>query len=234
MPGPVSLLRKPLIATCLGLLVLAAPGLARADLLLEGSSVALLTGTTSAAEPQLAGVILEDRTDAFSFSGALGTVSGSLQSRVIRAVDGTLDFYWRVFSDANSAEALGSFRLGEVFTDTYRVNWRSDGLGDVAPSSAQRFTGAQSSYFNFYFQQRDAAGALQGLGADQSSYFMFLDTDATDYAFTGLMDVTDMNQTHISSLFSTFAPGVSALPEPGSLALAGLALAALVARRRRR
>ncbi len=232
MSDPAISIRKALVASSISLLALAAPGLAHADLLLAGSSVAL-SGTTVAAEPQLAGVVLEDRTDGFSFAGAHGTVSGSIQSQVVRAIDGTLDFYWRVFSDANSSDDIGSFRLGEEHTTDYRVNWRSDGLGDVSASSAIRFAGAMSSYLNFNFNHFSATGAPAGLGADQSSYYMFLDTDATSYAYTGIMDVADMNQSHIANTMLTFAPTAAAVPEPGSLALVGLAFAALAVRRRR-
>ena len=229
LPTPLRLCGTLAVAAAL-----AAPSLAQADVLLEGATVALLTGTSSAVEPHLAGAIVEDRTDAFSFSSTHGTVSGSIQSRVVRAVDGTVDFYWRVFSDAGSADDLGSFRLGQLFTSEYRVNWRNDGLGDKAPVNAHRFTGAMSGDINFNFQRLNDAGGLTGLGAGQSSYFMFLDTDATAYDFSGLMDVADMNHTHISGLFSTFAPTVGAVPEPGSPALAGLALGLLPLRRRRR
>ncbi|MBB2484002.1 hypothetical protein H5407_02055 [Mitsuaria sp. WAJ17] len=227
---------KPLVKHLGSALALAAaltaPSLAQADVLLEGATIALLTGTSAAAEPQLAGVIIEDRSDAFSFSSASGTVSGSIQSRVVRSIDGTVDFYWRVVSDAGSADDLGSFRLGQLFTSEYRVNWRNDGIGDVSPVNAHRFSGTMSGDINFNFQRLDTAGAMNGLGAGLSSYFMFLDTDATAYDFSGLMDVADMNHTHISSLFSTFAPTVGKVPEPGSLALAGLALGLLPLRRR--
>lgn len=221
------------LASALSLSALLATGAARADLLLAGSTIPLLTGTTVALEPQLAGVVVDSRLDNFSFTGVNGMVAGSIQSRVVRAVDGTLDFYWQVTSSANSADDLGSLRFGNLFTSQYNVNWRSDSAGSRAPVSATRFSGALSSYFNFNFRYLDATGAPQGLDAGETSYAMFLDTDATAYDSSGLMDVTNRDQSRISTVFATFAPTAAAVSEPGGLAWVGLALASLAARRRR-
>lgn len=229
-----SSLARSLLATGLTWLTLAASPGAQAALLPVNTIVALPTGTTVAAEPQLAGTVIDTLINNFSFVASSGTVSGTIESRVIRAVDGTLDFYWQVSSSGNSSDALGSFRLGEIYTSQYLVNWRSDSTGDRAPVSANRFGGSQSSYFNFTFTTTDDTGALVGLAAGETSYFMFLDTDATNYDLSGIMDVADVPVQHISGIFSTFAPAadVVTVPEPGSLALAGLALGLLAVRRR--
>lgn len=187
-----------------------------------------LPGTTSALEPQLAGLVLEDVVKAFSFAANGGTISGTVQSRVVRSfLDGTLDFYWRVISDAGSAGSMQSFRIGDFLASEYNANWRIDGLGDQQPLSALLFPGG-GGFVNFDF---DAPGG-GGLQAGSESYFMFLDTNATKYAETGLYDLTNMGQTEISDLYSTFAP--SYVPEPGSLAIFGLGIAGLMLVRRRK
>src|SRR5262245_6139948 len=77
-----------------------------------GATVAL-PGTTVAAEPQLAGVVLEDVLTNFSFASTGGNmIVGQIQSRVVRSdLDGTLDFYWRVINLDDSNGAIGSFRI---------------------------------------------------------------------------------------------------------------------------
>lgn len=142
------------------------------------------------------------------------------------SVDGTLDFYWRVFSDAASESALRSLRLGDFHVFTYDANWRIDSSGDTAPESARWFGGTGGNV-NFIFSNSTAPG---GLAAGASSYFMFLDTNAITYARTARYDL--VGQSDISDLFSTFAP--NAIPEPGSLALLALGATALAAGRRRR
>jgi hypothetical protein len=203
----------------------ACAALAQAVPLLPGEGAAL-PGTTVDDEPQLAGVVLVDDLVAFSFDAYGGTVSGVVQVSILRSdLDGTLDFYWRVFNDAGSAGAIGSFRIGEFNAGLFNVNWRRDGLGDVAPDFAYRFPAPLGGYVNFDF----ANGLLPG----QSSSFFFVDTDATAYALNAFYDLTNIGQTQISSLFPMYGPAAAAVSEPGSLLLlAGALLAGFGVRRR--
>ena len=203
---------------------------AQAVTLVNDTAVAL-PGTTVAAEPQLAGTVLVDKLTDFTIAGE--GITGHIQSRVVRSsLDGTLDFYWRVFNDPTSRGNVGNFRIGEFIAPEYNANWRIDGLGDVAPNSAYMFGGtyAGRGYINFQFF--DAASSTGTLMPGQSSYFIFLDTTATSYSENALMDVANMSTTEISELLTTFGP--SAVPEPSTYAMLGLGLAAMALVRRRR
>ena len=185
-----------------------------------------LDGTTVEDDPQLAGTIIADETVAFNFAAYGGTVSGFVQSRVVRSdVDGTLDFYWRVINDESSAGAITSFRLDNFVVPVYDGDYRIDGLGEVAPDSALRFPGPA---VNFLF------GNLSGstLGPGASSNFMFLDTTARTFNRSARYDMTTLENGSISRLFSTFAP--AQVPEPATYALFASGMLFLTLTRRRR
>jgi len=185
----------------------------------------VLPGTTAAARPELAGTVLEDEITAFSFNG----VSGTVQNRVVReTVSGTLDFYWKINVDQNTAGVgIAAFRLADFgYSNIVDADWRIDGLGNVAPTTGRLFNAASypSGDINFLFGTPIQSG--------QSSNFFFLHTDATAYAKTASFDLLRSPDQSLSGLTSTFAP--SAVPEPASVVLtvAGLAMVGWAARRR--
>lgn len=199
---------------------------AHAVILNPGDNLAL-PGTTVAAEPQLAGTILVDELIPFSFSAGvgLGDISGQVQQRIVRSsVDGTLDFYWRVMNDPNSA-AIGSFRVGNFVSPEYNANWRIDGLGVMAPDHAHRFTGVEDTFVNFLFSG-------PGLVPNESSYFFFFDTTATNYAKTAMFDLTGTGTGPISAQFAAYSP--AAVPVPAALWLFGSGLLGLLGIARRK
>ncbi len=186
-----------------------------------------LGGTTSAARPELAGTVVEDDIQPFSFLGITGTV----QNRVVREdVSGTLDFYWRIQVDEGvpgvaAPGAISAFRLGSFGYDTINdADWRIDGLGSATPYVGRVFNPASypEGDINFLFTN----GLV--LPGDDGSKLFFLHTDATSYAKTATYDLLNQNQ-DLSSLYSTYAPS-EGVPDGGPtscmllISLAGLAL----------
>jgi hypothetical protein len=191
-----------------------------------------LPGTTVGLEPQLAGVILEDHLQAFEFETEFGRIRGQLQSRVVRStLDGTLDFYWRVFNDEDSAASLRMFRVRNFIApeapDGLRSDWRIDGLGDMAPDRAQA---VNPNLFLYVFHDDTANDPF--LRPGMSSKLFFLDTQATHYAMTAELDVSRIKFEEYSGsgFLPTFAPAV---PEPCTWALMTLGLAPMLWRGRR-
>ena len=181
-----------------------------------------LSGTTAAARPELAGVVLEDVDKAFSVGG----ISGVVQNRVVREdATGTLDFYWRIMLDptttGNGVQALRLIDFGvDNLTD---ADYRIDGLGVVDPTIARLFNPSfyPSGALNFIFGDP--------VGNGDGSQFFFLHTGAHQYAETAAYDLLDASGT-LSGIYSTFAPAV---PEPSSTALFALGALTLFGLRRR-
>lgn len=205
-----------------------APGTARSAALPEpvGEYVDVtLLGTTAADRPELAGTVIEDVLKPYSFSGAGEVLTGRIQNRVVQSVDGTLDFYWRIIPDAydqtsNTGDIL-AFRVAGFAGFALDADWRSDGLGIVAPDTA-RYFGSDDGAVNFLFQTNE-------VGPGESSYFFFLDTQATAYAEVGRYDLLCAPSGGISPSFTTFAP----VPAPSALFLLGSGLIGLLGFRKR-
>ena len=213
-------------------LVIGFPGLSQAALLNAPGPLFTdyaLSGTTAAAKPSLAGLIIEDVTTAFSITGAGENLSGQIQNRVVRSVDGTLDFYWRIQPDAGSGD-ISAFRLGGFEGTTLDADFRPDGLGNIGPTTA-RYFGNGSGKVNFLF---DPEVGTDVAGGFNTSLFFYLDTAALFYDMSGQFDLLCAPDNCISQLYSTFAPSTSPVPVPAAIWLFGSALIGLVGFGKRR
>jgi hypothetical protein len=192
-----------------------------------------LPGTTAASQPFLAGAIIEDETFSFLLpvsQTAGNLISGTVQQRVVReSATNTLDFYWRITS--LSGGSLGYLRVGNFVSGVYDADFRIDGAGTVGPTSLTHFTnglGGATNDNSANFSFADSQGK-DTLFAGQESKFMFLHTNATQYAKTAFFDIASTFTSTASQQFAAFAPAV---PEPESYALllAGLGLLGAMAR----
>lgn len=202
---------------------------AQAVTLPPGSTVTL-SGTTEAARPELAGVVLQDVLRPFQVvdpSSGVTLLSGIVQDKVVRETGtGTLDFYYWVMNDPTSTasivqvERLSYFVGGTVFTTD--ADWRIDSLPPsnyATPSTASRTAGGTFVTFDF---------STGSIAPGVTSKAFFLKTNATDYNEGGYGYVyADFGQPSLGAVsFRSFQP--SAVPEPGTLALFAPGLAGLV------
>lgn len=195
---------------------------AQVDLLPGGG--AILSGTTNAAEGgTLAGTVLNDNLIPFSLGGF---VAGNVQNRVVEAnIDGTLIFAPRIRDIVDLLPAL-EFSIIDGFTlSGYSgfqtlVEYRTDGLGDDGPDFATRSFDGDTLSFIF---------GAPALDLTEESYFLSINTDATQYALTGSMTIfgrADLGQPTQSVTITGLAVPIIPLPASGLLlfgALGGLA-----------
>jgi len=186
-----------------------------------------INGTTVTDRPALAGTVLEDVSSSYSFSSPDGHfLTGNIQNRVVRSIDGTLDFYWRIMP-VNGNASVSAFRVVGFESFALDADWRSDGLGTASPDEV-RYFGPGSGSVNFIFNNSPVSPDNTA-----GSMFFFLDTDALNYDNSGRFDLLcpDHNRC-ISELYNTFAP--SAVPLPAAAWLFGTGLISLIGVNRRK
>jgi hypothetical protein len=148
-----------------------------APLLIPGGAVGL-PGSTAAAHPELAGLVVHDQLIPFQIKDANGRLlcQGRLQDRVVRSNRGNfLHFYYRIRDMAASVPLPGAISRVETISfagaGALHVDFRPDGLGVVAPRIARR-SAAPGPLVEFDF--RDPP--LRCGGPD--SRFFFIETGA--------------------------------------------------------
>jgi hypothetical protein len=218
---------------------LIAVGIVALAMTVSPSAMATLTGTmpvtpgtqvfpgliTPGTDP---GTLLASMDAPWTFSTTAGTTSGQLYSAVFQEMGGTLDFYYQVLNDGNSATSLeresstnfigysnpafvGYWLDGSTLPTTCTNSpcqvsaWQT---GDVAPSTADVSPDGSTVGFNFCSGTGCNGRILQG----QSSSVLVISTTATSYSL-GNAELLDGGSVTVAA----FQPA----PEPASLALIG-------------
>ena len=189
---------------------------------------AMLSGTTSAANPNLAGTVINDNLLPFQIQDSQGStiLTGNVQDRVVRSNNtGELIFAPRLRDLNNPTGDAWIFGLrlegyGGFSTD---IEFRTDGLGDVGPNTVTRSAGSVDQLF-FSYDPNIIAPPDEGL-------FLSVATDATAFDSKGIITIFAQNDFGGNS-FSTKLDGTaSPVPIPAAGWLFGSALVFLVSRR---
>jgi hypothetical protein len=204
-----------------------------------GSTDVPLPGTTDITEPDLAGPILADQIIPFvGIDNATGgiAITGTLQDRVVQeTLTGNLDFYGHItITDfGNNLGAIDSIGMGSFAGFTVNANFRTDGAGVQGPNAAS--SSSDGSEIAWYFESPQRLGAP---GGASESLFFFAQTDAQNFDSNGSARIVDYSLVNgginpTIDLSGIYEP--VPVPEPATLAWAGLGgLAALVSARRRK
>ena len=137
-------------------------------------------GTTVAARPELAGLVVQDHVQPFAAMVGGVVVKGTIQDRVVReSSTGLYDFYTRInLNSASNAGLIGvarsSFGSGQALVD---ADWRIDGLGTVPSVEAAR--SATGADVLFMFNGAIAPG--------EESRFLLIHTRARRYNNAGII-----------------------------------------------
>ena len=167
-----------------------------------------LSGTTSAARPELAGTVLVDTIRPFSVDlGGGNLTTGTIQDTVRREDgSGTLDFSYRIINDVSSSGSIDFVTRTAYRGFSTDVDWRSDGLGTIAPDQASRNSAGDQVLFDFF------ANNLLFPGAE--SRFFFIKTDAIDFNEGGTGELAVSGSVGSSTFtFKTYQPAVPAMPD---------------------
>jgi len=155
----------------------------------------IVTGTTEASSPELAGTVINDNLingpNVEQIPGnAVFVANFDVQNRVVRSdLDGTLIFAPRIlfgFNIALSPFLIDSFTLtGFAGFDT-DVAYRTDGPGDRGPTFAERSLSGDALDFTFGFPL-----FVNNLvaGPAQESYFTSIKTNAIAFENTGRLSI---------------------------------------------
>jgi len=177
----------------------------------QANAVPLTTGNTvltSGATVLNAGTVLTNEVVVFSgVNGSGGTnFTGTLQLQVVKETgSGSLDFYYQIFNNSSSADAIMRLTAGNYTGFATDVDWTNNAAIGVGSTYADRTT-ADTVGFSF-------VGAPIGRGAilpGTNSALLFIKTDATQYT---LGTVSLINNATANVL--AFAP----IPEPSTWAL---------------
>ena len=203
---------------------------AHAVIVLPGDNNVPLSGTTLAANPDLAGVVLVDALRPFSIQDNSGTtiLTGNVQDSVMRSNNtGELIFTPRL---RNLVKPMDQAWIVGLQTTGYTgfatdIDFRTDGIGDVGPNSASRDITGNELFFRY---------DPNIIVPPEDALFLSVFTDATVFDRTGSITIfaqNDLGRIFSTTLVDTLTPAV---PVPAAAWLFGSGLIGLIGIARRK
>ena len=152
--------------------------------LTSGSSSIPVPALTDAGDPNLGGVVQYDQLVPFTLQDSNGVqCTGNLQERVVLSNNtGDLDFYYRV-RDTSGTGYVSNLSTRSFAGLSVGVGYRTDGLGTVAPTTADR-DAAPGDLMTFDFSSHPISCA-----AGEESQFILISTTVTSFVSSGQADI---------------------------------------------